>query len=159
MGISADISRLATGAIAINVFPMFDSAGQALHHAFFQVSSIITTTGFATTDFNLWPAFSRTILVTLMFVGACAGSTGGGIKVSRILIMLKEVRKEIRLACHPRSVRKVKIDGRTVDHDVIRSVNAFLVVYLVLFASSVLIVSLDEFDLVTTFTAVATTPE
>lgn len=151
------IIAAATGAIAINVFPMFDSAGQALHHAFFQVSSIITTTGFATTDFNLWPAFSRTILVTLMFVGACAGSTGGGIKVSRILIMLKEVRKEIRLACHPRSVRKVKIDGRTVDHDVIRSVNAFLVVYLVLFASSVLIVSLDEFDLVTTFTAVATT--
>ncbi|MDY3920416.1 MAG: TrkH family potassium uptake protein [Candidatus Limivivens sp.] len=151
------IIALSTAVIAWTVIPKFGSVGQAFHQAFFQVSSIITTTGFATADFNQWPALAKTILVTLMFIGACAGSTGGGIKVSRILIMLKGVRKELALIAHPRSVRKVQIDGRTVEHDVVRSVNSFMAIYFVIFVASVLVVSLDEKDLVTNFTAVAAT--
>lgn len=144
-------------AIGINITPMFENAGSAFHHAAFQVGSIITTTGYGTVDFNLWPSFSKTILVTLMFIGACAGSTGGGIKVSRMLLLMKGIRKEIFIACHPRSVRKVKMEGRTVEAEVIRSVNAFIALYLIIFVLSVLMVSLDEMDLVTNFTAVAAT--
>ena len=107
--------------------------------------------------FNQWPGFSRTILVTLMFVGACAGSTGGGIKVSRILLLLKGIGREISLALHPRSVKRVRMEGRTVETEVIRSVNAYLALYMIIFVASVLIVSLDEKDLVTNFTAVAAT--
>lgn len=144
-------------AIGINIMPMFENAALAFHHAAFQVGSIITTTGFGTVDFNLWPAFSRVILVTLMFIGACAGSTGGGIKVSRILLLVKGITKEISLCTHPRSVRKVKMSGRAVEPEVIRSVNAFLALYLMIFVLSILAVSLDEKDLVTNFTAVAAT--
>ena len=144
-------------AIGINIMPMFEHAGLAFHHAAFQVGSIITTTGYSTVDFNVWPAFSKTILVALMFIGACAGSTGGGIKVSRIILLVKGIAKEISISGHPRSVRKVKMDGRTVEAEVIRSVNAFIALYFLIFAFSVLIVSLDELDLVTNFTAVAAT--
>lgn len=144
-------------AIGLNITPMFDNAGLAFHHAAFQVGSIITTTGFGTVDFNLWPAFSKTILVTLMFIGACAGSTGGGIKVSRLILLVKGITKEISLSIHPRSVRKVKMEGRTVESEIIRSVNAFIALYLIIFVLSVLAVSLDEMDLVTNFTAVAAT--
>ncbi|MDO5425317.1 MAG: TrkH family potassium uptake protein [Eubacteriales bacterium] len=143
--------------ITFCIYPSVGSRFQAFHQSFFQVSSIITTTGFATADFNQWPALAKTILVTLMFIGACAGSTGGGIKVSRVLIMLKGAHKELRLISHPRSVRKVKMDGRTVEHDVVRSVNSFITIYIMIFALSVLLVSLDEKDLVTNFTAVAAT--
>jgi trk system potassium uptake protein TrkH len=128
-----------------------------LHHAAFQVGSIITTTGYGTTDFNLWPGFSKTILVTLMFVGACAGSTGGGIKVSRILLLFKGIAQNISMTVHPRSVKKVKMEGRTVSSDTIRSVNAFIAVYMVIFFLSVILISLDEKDLVTNFTAVVAT--
>lgn len=151
------IVLIATVLIAWCIYPRIGSGGEAVQQSFFQVSSIITTTGFASADFNQWPALARTILVTLMFIGACAGSTGGGIKVSRILIMLEGVRKELGLIAHPRSVRKVKLDGRTVEHDVVRSVNSFITIYLVIFAFSILIISLDEKDLVTNFTAVAAT--
>ena len=151
------IILIATVLIAWCIYPRIGSGGEAVQQSFFQVSSIITTTGFASADFNQWPALARTILVTLMFIGACAGSTGGGIKVSRILIMLEGVRKELGLIAHPRSVRKVKLDGRTVEHDVVRSVNSFITIYLVIFAFSILIISLDEKDLVTNFTAVAAT--
>ena len=144
-------------AITFNISGGFLSLFQAFHHAAFQVGSIITTTGFSTVDFNQWPGFSRTILVTLMFVGACAGSTGGGIKVSRILLLLKGIGREISLALHPRSVKRVRMEGRTVETEVIRSVNAYLALYMIIFVASVLIVSLDEKDLVTNFTAVAAT--
>ena len=144
-------------AITFNISGGFSSLFQAFHHAAFQVGSIITTTGFSTVDFNQWPGFSRTILVTLMFVGACAGSTGGGIKVSRILLLLKGIGREISLALHPRSVKRVRMEGRTVETEVIRSVNAYLALYMIIFVASVLIVSLDEKDLVTNFTAVAAT--
>ncbi len=143
--------------IGLNTMFMYDNAFLAFHHAAFQVGSIMTTTGYTTTDFNLWPAFSKTILVALMFVGACAGSTGGGIKVSRIMLFLKGIKNELALAAHPRSIRKVKMDGHTVEPEVIRSVNAYFALYIVIFAVSVLIISLNEFDLTTNFTAVAAT--
>ena len=142
--------------IAFNVRDMFGSFFESFHHALFQVASIITTTGFATVDFNLWPAFSKSLLVLLMFIGACAGSTGGGIKCSRIVLMLKSVKKEMQYLIHPRAVRVNKMDGRRVQHEVMRSVNVFLIAYLLIFTVSVLLVSLSCEDMVTNFTAVAT---
>ena len=143
--------------IAVNIRGYFAHFGQAVQQSAFQVGSIITTTGYATTDFNLWPEFSRTILVMLMFVGACAGSTGGGIKVYRLLIMVKTVKKELRQLLHPRSIKKIQIDGKAVEHEVVRSTNVFLIVYLLIFIFSILLVSLDNNDLITNFTAVAAT--
>lgn len=143
--------------ITYNVRNLFPTLEEAFRHASFQVVSIITTTGFSTNDFNLWPHFSRAILVMLMFIGACAGSTGGGIKVSRIGLLLKTIKKELEFYCHPRSVRKIKWNGRTVEHEVLRSVNVFMVTYLVVFTASVLLISINNFDLTTNFTAVAAT--
>lgn len=129
----------------------------ALHHAAFQVSSIITTTGYSTLDFNYWPSFSKTILVILMFIGACAGSTGGGIKVSRIVLLFKTIAKELSYLIHKRSVKVIKIDGKKVEHETLRSINVFFVTYIFIFATSVLLISLDNFDFTTNFTAVAAT--
>lgn len=143
--------------ITINTFSSVRSLGETVLHAGFQVASIITTTGFSTVDFDLWPEFSKTILVLLMFIGACAGSTGGGIKVSRIVIMAKTVMKEIAFILHPRNVRKTRFEGKQVEHEVLRSVNVFLISYLAIFMVSVLLVSLDNLDSVTNFTAVAAT--
>lgn len=143
--------------ITINTFPMFSGFWETLRHVAFQVASIITTTGFSTVDFELWPEFSRTILVILMFVGACAGSTGGGIKVSRIVIMAKTIVKELAVMNHPRSVRKTRFEGKTVEHEVLRSINVFLIAYLAVFVLSVLVISLDNLDGITNFTAVAST--
>jgi len=151
------IILIAISLITINILHMFDSVGEALKHVAFQVSSIITTTGFSTTDFNQWPMFSQTILVILMFIGACAGSTGGGFKVSRILLLIKGIKNEFSLAIHPRSIRKVKMDGHTVEPEVIRSLNSYLALYVIIFVLSVLVVSIDNMDLVTNFTAVAAT--
>ncbi|MGI6107930.1 MAG: TrkH family potassium uptake protein [Lachnospiraceae bacterium] len=143
--------------IGIDILPMYSSAGGAFLDSFFQVSSIITTTGFSTTDFDLWPQLSKTILVTLMFIGACAGSTGGGLKVSRVIIMAKTIRKEISVILHPRTVKLVRFEGKTVGHDVIRAVNVFVMAYIFLFVFSLLIVSLDDYSFTTNFTAVACT--
>ncbi|POP32153.1 TrkH family potassium uptake protein [Lactonifactor longoviformis] len=143
--------------IAFNVRDMFGSWGETLRHAFFQVGSIITTTGFATVDFDLWPQFSKTILIILMFVGACAGSTGGGIKVSRITILLKTIKKELRMISHPRSVKKIAMDGHRIEHEVVRSTNVFIAVYFLVFFTSVLLLGMDELDFTTNFTAVAAT--
>ena len=123
----------------------------------FQVASIITTAGFTTTDFALWPKTSQIILVMLMFVGACAGSTGGGIKVSRFVILFKTIFKEFNSYIHPHSVKKIKMDGKSIEHDVIRSVNVHMITFIALFAISVFIISFENLDLTTTFTAVATT--
>ncbi len=144
-------------AIAINTRGMFTSFGRAFQQAAFQVGSIITTTGYATTDFNVWPVFSKTILVMLMFVGACAGSTGGGIKVSRLMILCKSARKELQLYLHPNAVKKIKMDDKPIPHEVVRATNMFLFVYILIFSISLLIVSLDNFDLVSNFTAIAAT--
>ena len=143
--------------IAYNIRKIFPDPLEALKHSFFQVGSIITTTGFSTADFNEWPAFSGAILVALMFIGACAGSTGGGMKVSRIIIMVKTAVKEIFTIKHPHGVKTIKMDGRVVEHETIRSVNTFVVIYFLIFAGSVLLVSLDNFDFTTNFTAVAAT--
>lgn len=143
--------------IAYNIRDLFPTVKESIRHAAFQVASIITTTGFATTDFNIWPEVSRTILVILMFIGACAGSTGGGIKVSRILILIKTIRKELYQLVHPRSVKKIKLDGHFVEHDVIRSANVFLITYVLIFTISILFLTFDGLDVVTNFTAVAAT--
>lgn len=130
---------------------------EALRHSAFQVASIITTTGFATADFNEWTALSRTILVLLMFIGACAGSTGGGIKVSRFLIVIKTVFKELSSYLHPRSVKKIKMDDKPIEHEVVRATNVYFITFFVIFVFSVLAISLEEKDLITNFTAVAAT--
>ena len=143
--------------IAINTRHLFSGIGTAVQQAAFQVGSIITTTGYSSTDFNQWPSLSKAVLVLLMFIGACAGSTGGGIKVSRILLLCKAAGKEFQRYLHPSSVKKLKMDDKPVSHEMLRSTNIFLSVYLIIFAASILIVAIDNFDLVSTFTAVATT--
>lgn len=143
--------------IAINIRGMFSSLFEAVHQAAFQVGSIITTTGFSTVDFNVWPALSKAILVTLMFIGASAGSTGGGIKVSRIVIALKTVRKEMASMIHPRSVKILKMEGKNIEHNVLRSVNTYIMTYVIVFIISGFLVALDNFDMATIFTAVAAT--
>lgn len=143
--------------ITFNIRGLYPSIMEAFQQAAFQVGSIITTTGFATTDFNTWPQVSRTILVMLMFVGACAGSTGGGIKVSRFVILLKTVNKELHLFLHPKGVRKISMDGKVVEHEVVRSINVFMTAYVLVFAFSILLVGFDNHDLITNFTAVAAT--
>lgn len=142
------------GVIAYNTSRMYPTVSETLRHAFFQVGSIITTTGFATTDFNLWPPLSQTILVVLMFIGACAGSTGGGMKVSRLVIFFKSLHKELSLIIHPREIRKIRMDGHVIEHATLRSANVFLVIYFVTLLSSTLLISVDEFDFTTNFTAV-----
>lgn len=143
--------------ITVNIAGKFANPFLAFHHAAFQVGSIITTTGYSTVDFNTWPTFSKTVLVLLMLIGASAGSTGGGIKVSRIVILAKSVKKELKQYLHPHSISKIKMDGKPVEHEVVRSINVFLIAYLLIYAVSMLIVSLDNFDFTTTFTSVAAT--
>lgn len=147
----------AVGIITVNTVSLCGNALQAFQDAAFQVGSVITTTGYATVDFDKWPQLSRTIMVLLMFIGACAGSTGGGIKVSRVLILLKSVKKELKQYLHPSAVEKIKMDGKIVEHEVVRSTNVFMVAYVLIFTVSVLLISLDEYDLVTNFTAVTAT--
>ena len=135
----------------------FNSIGESLKHSSFTVSTIISTTGFASADFASWQNLSQTIIVMLMFIGACAGSTGGGIKISRLLILFKGMARELKMLIHPKQVKKISIDSRKVEHEVVRSVNAYIVCYFVVFAMSVLILSFEETDLITNFTAVAAT--
>ena len=143
--------------IAVIVKDIYGSFGKALQQSAFQVASIITTTGYATTDFNMWPEVPKTILVLLMFVGACAGSTGGGIKVSRLVILVKTIKKELHTLLHPRSLKKLKLDGNTLEHETVRSTNVFLIAYVLIFTFSVLLVGFDGHDLITNFTGVAAT--
>ena len=134
-----------------------ESFGHALQQVSFQVASIMTTTGYATADFNLWPQFSRTLMVILMFMGACAGSTSGGIKVSRIMLYLKQVRKELKQQVHPRQICITKMDSKALEHTTIRSCNVFLMAYGIIYIASLLLISFDGFDFTTNFTAVAAT--
>jgi len=131
--------------------------GEAIKHSAFSVSSIISTTGFVTENFDMWPAFSKTILVLCMFIGACAGSTGGGIKVSRLVIMFKGVRHETQRLLHPKQIKKITMDGKVVEHETVRSVNNYLIAFIFIFVLSLLVISLDGQDLVTNFTAVSAT--
>ncbi len=148
----------AVAVITLNIASDLGSFATALRQAAFQVSSIITTTGYGTADFDQWPALSKMILVSLMFVGACAGSTGGGIKVSRFLVMARTVRKEIRTYVHPRGVWRVQLDGRAVPHETLRSINVYMFTFLILFTVDVALICLFEnCDLLTAFTSVAAT--
>ena len=144
----------ATVVITLDLLPIYQNTLESLRYAFFQVASIISTTGFATADYVLWPQLSRLVLVLLMFCGACAGSTGGAIKCSRVLLLLKCIRREIRQVVHPRSVNVVKLDGRVVDEDSLRSVQLFFAAYLFIALGATLLVSVDNFSFGTTFTAV-----
>ncbi len=143
--------------VTLNISPLFSSVGEALRHAAFTVASIISTTGFATVDFNIWPALSKSLLVLIMFIGACAGSTGGGVKVSRILIAIKGIGRELGNMIHPHRVKKVMIDKRPLDNEVVHSVTVYLVTFTIVFIASVVLISLDNHDLVTNFTAVTAT--
>lgn len=146
--------------IAIIFFQILDTVSNveaALRHSAFQVASIITTTGFATMDFNLWSQPCKTILVLLMFVGACAGSTGGGIKVSRFVVLVKTMIKEFNSYIHPKSIKKIKIEGKPVEHEVVRAINVYFITFMLVFSASVFLISFEGKDLVTNFTAVAAT--
>lgn len=121
------------------------------------MASVITTTGFYTADFELWPELSKTVLLTIMFIGACAGSTGGGIKVCRFVILCKSIRQEIRKILHPNVVTMVKINGKKVSNDTMRGINTFFAAYIFILVISVLIVSVDNFDFATSFSGVLTT--
>jgi trk system potassium uptake protein TrkH len=143
--------------IFVNILKLYNTASEALTKAAFQVASIITTTGYSTDDFNIWPTTSKTIIVILMFVGACAGSTGGGIKVSRFVVAIKTVFKEFSSYIHPKSVRKIKLDGKPVEHDVVRTTNVYLITFLTVFVASLFLISFENKDLLTNFTAVAAT--
>ena len=151
------IILLSTVVITVNIYGIYKDAVTAFQQAAFQVGSIITTTGYSTTDFDLWPEASKAILAVLMFIGACAGSTGGGVKVSRCLILFKTMRKELKRLLHPQSVKKIAMDGKSIAHEVVRSTNVYMVAYILIFALSLLIVSFDNFDFTTNFTSVAAT--
>jgi len=151
------IILVSIGIITLNIRSMYSGLGEALRHAAFQVGSIITTTGFSSCYFDLWPTLSKQLLVLLMFVGACAGSTGGGMKVSRILIFRKTVGKELKQAMHPQVVAPVRMDGKLLSHETIRTTNVYLCAYLFILVASIMLISLDGFDMVTNFTAVAAT--
>lgn len=142
-------------AIALDISKFYQNFWESLRLAFFQVASIITTTGYATADFNLWPSFSKTILVLLMFVGACAGSTGGGIKVARIVILVKTSWGDMRRMLHPNAISSVRFEGKPLNDRQIRSVHLFLTTYLLVFTISCLLLSFEQFDLITIFTSIA----
>ena len=142
-------------AIAVDILHIYGSVGKSLRYAFFQVSSIITTTGFATADFNTWPTFSKGILVVLMFIGACAGSTGGGVKVARVVILVKSSLADMRKMLHPNAIATVRFEGKPLTERSVRGVHVFISVYVLVFAVSFLLLPLEGFDLVTTFTALA----
>ena len=151
------VVAVAIALISWNIREMFPSLLTAVQQAAFQVGSIITTTGFSSCDFDQWPTFAKSILVALMFIGACAGSTGGGMKISRLVILLKSIRREIAQTLHPSVVTPVRVDGKPLDQETIRTTHVFMGAYIILFAASVLLVSLDGESFTTNFTAVAAT--
>ena len=148
------IVAVSTAIIAFNISSIYKPY-DAFHQSFFYVSSIISTTGFGLTDVNKWPELSKTVIIILTFIGASAGSTGGGFKISRIILLFKEVRKEFSLLVNPRNVKLVKMDGKAVNHDIMRTTSMYLVLYIGVFAISFLLVSIDNMDFTTSFTAVA----
>ncbi len=143
--------------IFVHLLQTATSISDAFRHSCFQVASIISSTGFSTVDFNTWSETSRTIIVMLMFIGACAGSTGGGMKVSRIVILVKSLGKELASYIHPKLVRKINFEGKPVEHDVVRATNVYLVTFFLIFSASIFLISLEDHDLITNFTAVTTT--
>ena len=151
------IVAAAIALITINIMNLYGGVLHAFRYAAFQVVSVITTTGFVTANFDLWPEFSKTILLLLMVVGACAGSTGGGMKVSRIMILGRTITKEMRQILHPKSVNVVKLDGKRLTDEETHGVYVYTICYFVILSVSVLLISVDNFDFITNFTAVLTT--
>ena len=149
------IVGFSTVTIAANILHIYGSVGTSLRHAFFQVSSIITTTGYATVNFDQWPGYAKTVLVLLMFIGGCAGSTGGGLKVTRIVTMAKAAFADMRKMLHPNAVIRVRMEGRALPEKQVRGVQAYFSLYMLLFGISWLLLSLEGFDLLSTFTALA----
>ena len=139
--------------ITSNIYHIYGSASTSLRHAFFQVASVITTTGFSTTNYDMWPEFSKALIILLMFIGGCAGSTAGGIKISRFIIAFKTLFKDIRQMAHPRSVSAVKLEGRKLDDKTVHGVNAYFSLYLIMFLLIFVCLSLEPFDFETNFTA------
>ncbi|MEY8320982.1 TrkH family potassium uptake protein [Lachnospiraceae bacterium 46-61] len=150
------IIGIATLLITINIATMYDSIEQAFRNAFFQVTALITTTGFVTANFELWPEFSKTMLIVIVMIGACGGSTGGGLKVSRLVIVLKMITQELKRMVHPRSVNIIKLDGMKIEQETVDSVTSFFVIYVFLIFGSFIIISIDNFDFTTSLTAVMT---
>lgn len=150
------IVGFSTVTITLNILHLYDNVGTALRTAFFQVSSIITTTGYASADFNLWPTYSRIVICILMFCGACAGSTAGGLKISRVVIFLKAAKQDLNKMLHTHAVTTVRFEGKPLDEKVLRGVHNYFNIYMLLLTLSVLLLSLDGFDIVSTFTAVLT---
>ena len=146
----------ATVLITLNIASMYDSIEQAFRNALFQVISLITTTGFITANFELWPEFSKTILIVIVMIGACGGSTGGGLKVSRLVIVLKMITQELKRMVHPRSINIIKLDGMKIEQETVDSVTSFFVIYVFLIFGSFIIISIDNFDFTTSLTAVMT---
>lgn len=147
----------AVAIITINISSMYGSVLKAFRYAAFQVASVITTTGFCTADYNLWPELSKSVLLAIMVVGACAGSTGGGIKVSRLVILLKSVTQEIKRLHHPKAVTIVRVNGRKIGAETRQGVYVYFICYIFIIIGSTLLVSLDNFDFATTISAVLTT--
>ncbi len=143
--------------ITLNIRGYYDTLEESVRHAAFQVGSIITTTGYVTTDFDLWPSFSKTILLCLMVVGACAGSTGGGLKVARLLLLVKGLRRNIRQMLNPRKVEVVRNNGKVVDEKILDTINAYLAAYVLILFAVFAIISLDGFSVGTNFSAVLCT--
>ena len=139
--------------VTVNIYSKFHDFGEALRHASFQVSSIITTTGYATTDFDLWPDFSKNILFILMFIGGCAGSTAGGLKVSRIVLLFKQVKRSFNSMLHPRSVKAIRMDEKTVESTTLQNVNIYFALYMICLALIILLLGLENFSFETNFSA------
>ena len=151
------IILLSAFVIFTDLMQFYPSLGDAVRDSFFQVATIITTTGFATADFNTWSATSKTTLVLLMFIGACAGSTGGGLKVSRLMILVKTIFKELTSYLHPKSIVKIKMDDKPIEHEVVRSANVYFITYMIIFVVSSFCLTFENIDLISIFTAVAAT--
>ena len=150
------IALTSVAVITYNIYPLYGGFSEAFRHSAFQVSAIITTTGFSTADFNLWPTLSKAIIFILLFIGGCAGSTAGGFKVSRVVMLFKMIKQELRRILHPRSVSSVKFEGKTLDRTTLSSVSSYFALYIVIIAISFLIISLEPFGFETNFTAVIT---
>ena len=150
------ITGVSTALIAADIYEIFGSVGDSVRYAFFQVTTVMSTTGFATSDYNTWPALSKVILALLMFCGACVGSTTGGIKVGRIILLVKSGLREIKYMLHPRAVVAVRSEGKPVEREGLRGANSYMIVYIMLFTASLFLVEMvEECDLVTGFTAVS----
>lgn len=148
------IALTATAVISLNIRPLYNTLTETVRYSSFQVVSLLTSTGFATTNFNAWPSLSKTILLLLMFVGGCAGSTAGGLKVARVVMLVKMIKQELRRVIHPRSVTAVKFEGKIVDKTTLSSVSSYLALFLVLFIITLLVISFEPFDFEMNFSAV-----